>query len=145
MDDTPTNGASGRPGGPTAIFLYDGDCGLCDATVQFFLHRTDAASLHFAALQSEFAQRVLRQHGVHLADLNVAYLVIDGRLEVASSAILEALRRVRGPARHLATLRVVPKMLRDRVYAIVARHRRRLVSQAVCRVPSAEERRRFIA
>ena len=130
---------------PPAVLLYDGDCGFCNATVQFFLERTTADSLLFAPLQSEFARQRLREHGVHDPDLRVAYLLTGQRLHAASSAILEALRFVQGSVRHLSLLRVVPAPIRDGVYRVIATHRTRLMPQSECRVPLPHERRRFVA
>src|SRR4029077_20464896 len=46
------------------IILYDGICGLCNRLNQFVLKRDRNDRFRFAALQSEFAGKVLERHGV---------------------------------------------------------------------------------
>ena len=45
------------------IILYDGVCGLCNRLVQFVLKHDSRDYFRFAALQSDFAIRVLGRHG----------------------------------------------------------------------------------
>ena len=57
------------------ILLYDGVCGLCNRLVQFVLKRDSSGHFRFASLQSDFASRILRQHGLDPDDLDTVYLV----------------------------------------------------------------------
>ena len=127
-----------------AVFFYDGECGLCDAAVRFLLRHTDAARLQFSALQSSHARRVFHERGLAAPDLRAAWLLKDGTLHAASSAVLEALDLARGWPRLLRVLLVVPRPMRDAGYAVVARWRRRLAPGS-CPVRSPEEQARFLA
>ena len=46
---------------PQHLVFFDGECGLCDRTVQWLLNNDDNELLYFAPLQGEQAQRVLPQ------------------------------------------------------------------------------------
>ncbi len=135
---------SAAESGVRPFLFFDGECGFCDRTVRFFLVRTAPTALSFAPLQSSFAQATLAQYGVKTPDLRAAYLLRDGRLYSASSAILEALRLVPGLMRHLAVLAVIPRPIRDGVYFVIARARRQLAAPMNCRVLTPEERARFV-
>ena len=134
----------------SAILLYDGVCGLCSRAVQFVLRHDTAGRFRFAALQSDYAQRVLARHGRDARGLDTMGLLLDPetpreRLLVKSDGILAVLRELGGAWRLLAAARVLPRGLRDRAYGVVARHRYRWFGRFdQCRLPRPEERARFI-
>ncbi len=47
-----------------AILMFDGECHLCDRSVQFILKHDRTESIQFASLQSPIGQRLLKEHGV---------------------------------------------------------------------------------
>jgi predicted DCC family thiol-disulfide oxidoreductase YuxK len=130
---------------PDRLVLYDGECGLCDRTVQWLLRRDRAGALRFAPLQGETA-RELRARGLDITeDLNTVVFVDDGKLFVRSRAFTRVVRYLPAPWRWGAALRVVPAFVLDLVYRLIARTRYRLFGRLdSCRVPSAEERARFL-
>jgi len=135
---------------PPAWVLYDGLCGLCDASVRFLLARDRAGRLRFAPLQGPTAAAVRARHPA-LPPLDETILLVDSprtpaeRVRVRSDAALAALGRLGGGWRLAGLLRAVPRPLRDAVYRFVARRRTRWFGRLdACRVPSAEQRRRFL-
>ncbi len=137
-----------EPGCP--ILLYDGVCGLCNRLNQFLLSRDRAGRLQFAALQSAFADQTLRKHGKK-GDLDTLYLLTDygcdsERVLSKSRAVLGAVEELGGPWRALAgVLRALPARILDAVYDRVARNRYRIFGKSeTCRVPTPEQRARFI-
>lgn len=130
----------------TPIFLFDGECGICDATVAFFLAHSLGDSLHFAALQSDFAGSLLQQHGINEPDLKSALLVADGIVYSKSSAIARGLLCCLRPYSFLAVFRFIPRCLRDWGYDLVARNRHRISLQQKqqCRLLGSDERARFL-
>ena len=136
----------------SAVLLFDGTCGLCAKSVQFVLARERRRrSLRFAALQSTFGQEVQKRHP-ELANVDsVIWLepASDGRPEsvhVRSDAALRTLRYVGGVWSVLGVAgRLVPALVRDRVYDLVAKHRHSLVrADPSCLLPTPEQRARFI-
>jgi predicted DCC family thiol-disulfide oxidoreductase YuxK len=140
------------------ILLYDGICGLCNRTVQFVLKRDARGIFLFAALQSAFAHRVLGGHHVNPSSLDTFYVLInfdaaqpaDERqketLLARSDALIFVLREIGGVWRWAGNvLRVVPRVLRDWIYNIVARRRYRIFEKYdSCPIPSEETRGRFL-
>src|ERR1700733_8286559 len=62
------------------LMLYDGLCGFCNGTVQWFLRHDKFDRFRFAAQQSEIAQGVLQRHGIdgtQMLNGNSVYLVLD--------------------------------------------------------------------
>jgi predicted DCC family thiol-disulfide oxidoreductase YuxK len=137
--------------GSGPVLLYDGVCGLCDRSVQFLLRHDTQARFRFAALQSEFARRVLSRHGRDPAKLDSMVLVLDPglpmeRLLDRSDGVLALLEELGGGWRLLAAAHVIPRSLRDRAYDFVARHRYGWFGRYdQCVLPSPSVRTRFIA
>ena len=136
----------------SAVLLFDGSCGLCARSVQFVLAREQRRrSLRFAALQSIFGQEVQRRHPQLSNVDSVIWLepATDGRPEsvhVRSDAALRTLVYLGGVWSALGFVgRLVPAVVRDRVYDLIAKHRHRLTSaDASCILPTPEQRTRFI-
>lgn len=133
------------------IILYDGVCGLCNRLVQFLLKHDKHARLRFASLQSDFAARVLQRHGVDPKDLDTMHVIEnyeqpDERVLQRSDAILRAGRELGGFWSVLAaTVKVVPRALRDPFYRFVARNRYRVFGKYdTCMLPEPNQRSRFL-
>jgi len=133
------------------IILYDGVCGLCNRLVQFLLKHDKAGRLRFAALQSDFAEKVLGRHGIDAKDLDTVQVIENydqpgERVLQRSDAILCAGRELGGFwAASSSVARVVPRGLRDLVYRFVATNRYRVFGKYdSCMLPDANQRSRFI-
>lgn len=128
------------------VLFYDGVCGLCDRMVQFVLRHDRGPRFDFAALQSELAARELGRFGRDPRDLDSVYvLTADGRLLRKARAILFTLRQLGLPWSLGAAFGVLPTALLDWLYDRVAKNRYRLFGKREsCRLPSAEERSRFL-
>jgi len=127
------------------VIVFDGVCKLCNRCVRFVIERDPDARFRFAALQSAGGVRLLRQHGFDPRNVHTFVLLKGGRIYVRSAAALEIARQLRGPARLLALLRIVPRRLRDRLYDVVARNRYRWFGKLdACVAPAPEVKARFL-
>ena len=133
------------------IILYDGVCGLCNSLVQFLLKHDKRSRLRFASLQSDFAAKVLRRHGIDAKDLDTVHVVENyeqpnEQVLQRSDAILRAGSELGGFwSVSAATARVVPRALRDVIYRFVARNRYRVFGKYdTCMLPEPNQRSRFL-
>lgn len=133
------------------IILYDGVCGLCNRLNQFVLARDRRNQFRFAALQSEFAKRVMIRHQINPESLDTVYLVLDyeqpgERLLPRSDAVVHVLRELGGGWGVVGTcFRVLPLSVRNLLYNLVARHRYRWFGKYdTCRIPDASTREKFL-
>ena len=131
---------------PQPLYFFDGQCVLCSRFVAFCLKRDPEGRLRFASAQSALGKRVLVALGLPDDTLDRTILLLeDGRIYTRSTAALRALRHLKGPARWLRPLILVPKILRDPIYDFVARNRIRWFGRLdTCLVPSPQTRDRFI-
>lgn len=132
------------------IILYDGVCGLCNRLVQFVLKRDKRDQFRFAALQSDMASTTLQRHDRDPHDLDTVYVVVDygqptERLLARSDAILFLLNRLGGVWKLAALGRVLPRILRDRFYKLVATNRYRVFGKfESCMLPEPKHRAKFL-
>ena len=136
---------------PPPILLYDGVCGLCNRSVQFILRRDCSALFRFAALQSDFAARILTRHGADPAVLDTFYVVLNQgtpseSLLARSDAVLYILEQLGGIWKAAAVLgRLIPRPIRNWAYGIVVRNRYRVFGRYdTCPLPSPDTRSRFL-
>jgi len=125
--------------------VFDGTCALCSGWVRFLLRRDRRAGFRFAAMQDRVGHDLLVRHGIDPAD-PVSFLLVDGDAAWHDSGgVIEVLRRLGGAWRVAGVLRIMPRVLRDRAYRLLARNRYRMFGRnAVCLVPPADMRERFL-
>ncbi len=143
----------------THLLLYDGTCGFCASSVQWVLRRDARGTLRFAALQGETARPILARHPELASVDSVVWVegspeVLEARearearevVLVRSEAAMAVGRYLGGPwsvAAQLAAL--IPRVVRDRGYDLIARHRHKLTRNGPeCLLPTAEEKQRFL-
>ena len=131
---------------PQPLYFFDGYCVLCSRFVAFCLKRDPEGRLKFASAQSELGKRVIFALDLPNDTLDRTILLLEGdRIYTRSTAALRAVRHLKGPARWLYPLILVPKILRDPIYDIIARNRLRWFGRLdACLVPSPQTRNRFI-
>ena len=125
--------------------LFDGVCNLCNGTVQFVIKRDRAAIFRFASLQSNYAQRLLRQVNLPANQLYSVIVFEDGVAYQKSDAALRIARHLSGFWRWLYIFRFVPKFIRDGLYNFIATNRYRFFGkQDHCMIPTPELKARFV-
>jgi predicted DCC family thiol-disulfide oxidoreductase YuxK len=131
---------------PRPLYFFDGYCVLCSGFVAFCLAHDPDGRLKFASAQSSLGQRALTALALPDGTLDRTILLIDGDAVYArSTAVLRAVRHLRGPVRWLWPLLLIPAVLRDPLYDVIARHRYRWFGRRPsCFMPTPETRGRFI-
>jgi predicted DCC family thiol-disulfide oxidoreductase YuxK len=124
------------------VVLFDGVCGMCNASVDFILNRDRDKKFLFSALQGKFANEQFPQE---CKDLNTIIYFRNGKILRRSSAVLQILVDLGWPWVVVWPLLLIPAFLRDLFYRIIA-NSRHLISKkrAACRLPSPEEKERFL-
>lgn len=129
-----------------AVILFDGQCNLCCFTVRFVAPRDPHGRFAFLAAQSALGRAALSATGQDPDDPETFLLIENGRVLGLSEAALSIGRRLSWPWSWLSwTGYALPRPLRDWAYGVLARNRRRWFgSTAVCMVPDAALRARFL-
>ena len=101
------------------MVLYDGYCKLCSRTVQWIIRNDPGKRFSFTALQ-EAELRAFDQPGG-----DTVLLMMNGKVHNRSGAALRIALRLRFPWPLLGIFLLVPPFLRNGVYHLVARNRKR--------------------
>jgi len=127
------------------LVLIDGECVLCNRTVQFVIRRDPEGRISFAALQSERARLELRSRGLPPPPPGTFVLLKDGIAYTRSDASLRLLGLLPLPWAFAMVLLVIPRQLRDLIYTAIARSRYQLFGRTeLCGLLTAEEKARFL-
>ncbi len=124
------------------IVFYDGDCGFCNASVQFILKKRKK-DIYFIPLQSDKAKKVLGQFDIEI-QLDTFYYLKGKRLFDKSSAALQVSRDLKHFYPLSFGLYIIPKFLRDIVYLFVAK-RRHKINNGFCVLPTETEKKFFLS
>ncbi len=140
---TPAGASRTRPLEHPIIF-FDGVCAMCNRFVDLILRADGREVFRFAPLQGETARALLPPLGGDPREWSMVYLDERG-IHDQSDASLEVYRRLGGAWWLLGLLRFVPRFIRNPAYRLVARNRYRWFGRRdSCRLPSAEEKARFL-
>ena len=126
------------------ILLFDGDCYLCQNSVQFVCRHDMKKVVHFAPLQSDSGKRLLKEQGMNEVPNSLVLLDHD-RVFIKSEAILQLLKYFNWKWRVFILFKLVPRFLRDTAYGWVARHRYKWFGKAnTCLLPTEELQSRLL-
>jgi predicted DCC family thiol-disulfide oxidoreductase YuxK len=133
-----------RPALDHPIVFFDGVCGMCNRFVDLLLRVDRKGVFRFAPLQGRTARELLPPLDDDPARWSMLYLDERG-LHEQSDASLEVYGRLGGLWHLPALLRLVPRAVRNPAYRVIARNRYRWFGRRdACRIPSAEEKSRFL-
>ena len=124
------------------IILFDGECGLCALSVQLILKHERNKSLKFASLQSSYAKSIFTEFNMSSNYDESILLYNKGMIYTKSKAILMIIPFLRWYFYPTLIFWLIPNFIRDFVYDLIARNRKRFSN--VCDLPSSENSHRFL-
>ena len=126
------------------IVFFDGVCLLCNGVVDFLLRRDVERHFQFAPLQGERA-KVLLPVSIRAEGFDTIVLWTQGQVFVRSDAALMIFTQLGGLWPTLKVFWAVPRPVRDLVYHLISVNRYAWFGRReTCRLPSKEERQRFL-
>lgn len=130
---------------PEHIVFFDGVCNFCNSTVDRIFRSNTSKNIFFSSLQSDFAASFLLKHGLRNTDLDTVLYYRKGRFFDRTDALIEISRELSGIYKVVPAMKILPKFLRDAGYRWFASNRYRFFGKKeTCRIPTAEERSRFL-
>jgi len=126
------------------IVLFDGECRLCDASVNWIIAHDRAKKFRFAAAQSQTGIQLRERF--RIPELDSVILVDDEKIFTRSSAALRVARTLGLPWSLFFVLILAPPFLRDALYDTIASHRYRWFGKMpACAIASPELADRFLS
>lgn len=127
------------------LIVFDGFCGLCSRLVQFVLRHDKAGAYRFVAAQTPLGTALFRHYGLDAENYDTFILLRDGRGHFVSEAAIELARELSPPWAWAPALRLVPQVIRDWVYLVIAHNRMRFFGRTeACYLPEPAVRARFL-
>ena len=126
------------------MIFFDGVCGGCNRFVDFVIRTDSRREILFSPVQGETAAEFSLYRNEPPPEWKIAYIDENGVHEGAD-AVLLVLGRLGGLWKLPSLFIYLPRSLKDCFYGIVSRNRYRIFGKReTCRVPSPEERERFL-
>jgi len=135
------------------VVFFDGVCGLCNSSVDFLIKIDKKNILIFSPLQSYFVGEVLAKFNIQLNLEQLDTIIYLGsnsnKIYVKSNAILEILKDLKNVWSVFYIFKIIPTQLRDILYEYISKNRYNILGakfkkKESCRIPTPEERKRFI-
>lgn len=127
------------------LIIFDGVCNLCHGAVNFIIKRDKLGLFLFTTMQSDYAQELIKSHGISDPELDTFLLIKDGKIYERSNAALEITKDLSGLWYWLRIFLIVPTSIRDILYNLIAKNRYRVFGKKdQCMVPTPELQQRFL-
>ena len=127
------------------IILFDGICILCNGFIEFVIKYDSKEVFMFSSLQSEFAKQHAPIYHNPSTKFETVYLIRNGIIYEKSTAVLMILTSLPHLFKLCYVFFLIPKFIRDFVYAHVARRRYSLFGKKdQCMIPPPNTRLRFL-
>lgn len=129
----------------TALILFDGECNLCDRTVQFIIKRDHQNYFLFTAQTSQTAKKIELEFGIDISQNQTILVVENNKIYFRSDAAFLILHRLGGIWRLFSYLKIIPHPIRDFFYRWIAKNRYRWFGKKDhCLIPNPCLKKRFL-
>lgn len=106
------------------IILFDGECNLCDWSVQLLLRNDPKDIFRFASLQSKIGQNIQQKYNIDTNHMDSVILIDDiNRYKSKTSAVFSMTRSMGKLWPLFNIFWIVPKPIRDWVYTFITKRR----------------------
>ncbi|HHD78684.1 MAG TPA: DUF393 domain-containing protein [Epsilonproteobacteria bacterium] len=122
------------------VVIFDGVCGLCNASVNLLMRLDKKKTLRYTSLQGEYVKQSNIEKGID----SIVY-VEQGIVYYKSTAILKILKSLGGIWVFINAFYLIPVWMRDFIYDVIAKYRYSIFGKMQsCRMPRKEEEELFI-
>lgn len=132
-----------------ADIIFDGQCGLCHRSVQWILKREARPYYRFISSSHPIAIDILSQYRKQNGDApdptQTLILSEEGTLSTQSDAALSIAQHLKWPWKLLVIGKLIPKLIRNWIYRLIAKNRYRLGSPEQCNILTPELRKRILS
>lgn len=127
------------------VVLFDGECNLCNSSVDFIIRKDKKDAFRFASLQSDVGSGIAKKHFESGQQPDSIVLAHKEKVWIKSSAALEIAKHMPFPWPLFYVFKIIPTFLRNPLYDYVARNRYKWFGKReTCRFPTPEERAKIL-
>ena len=126
------------------ILLFDGECGFCNKSIQFFLKHEKNKKMHFVPLQSEIGKQ-LRAYFEISDKIDSIILIKEHSAYIKSCAALRLTPFMKGAWPLMMVFVIIPPFMRNWVYDLIAKNRMKFFGRVEsCELLPKDDRVRFL-
>lgn len=120
------------------ILLFDGECGLCQKSIQFMLKHEKNNKLKFASLHSDKIKHILNTKPLkQYANLDKTMILIENnKIYTQSDAALQLIKYLNHNFKLFYISYGIPKFFRNKIYQWIAKHRQVFFKSNECELSS---------
>jgi predicted DCC family thiol-disulfide oxidoreductase YuxK len=109
------------------IIIYDGECRMCQSAVRFLKTKDDPVGFVFISSSGNQSDQLLHAHHISKELTNKSVILIEkDRVYIKSTAVIRAMQKRGGIWRLAGLLRIIPEFIRNLVYDLIAKYRKKL-------------------
>ncbi len=134
-----------QQGNHNSILLFDGQCNLCNTTVQFILNNEKYKNISFASLQSKQGVALLTNYNINTLTINSIVFIENEKAYTKSTAALRLTKNLKGIFPALQLFLIVPAFIRNFIYDFIAKNRYKWYGKTEsCMLPEKNNIHRFL-
>lgn len=127
------------------IVYFDGICYLCNSLVDFLIKIDKRKKLKFSPLQSDFAQKELKNSTIDLSEVDSIIVQKGNKIYIKSDALIEVIKQLSWYWRIFLIIKIFPQKFADKIYDYIAKNRLKWFGRKnECMIPTEEVKSRFI-
>ena len=128
-----------------SIILFDGMCNFCNTSVNKIIKYDKKNVFKFAAIQSDAGKKLLTELSIDTLKIDSILLIEKNTLFTKSTAVLKIAKQLSGLYKLGYAFIIIPPFIRDTIYDFIAKNRYKWFGKKeACRIPSKEERNKFL-
>ncbi len=127
------------------IIVFDGECALCSAFIQFVIRHDKREEFQFTTGQSSLGQALFQHYCLDTVNFETNLLISKGKAYAKMSAFSQTTSLLPYPAKFLSLAKYIPSPLDTWLYDLIAQNRYRLFGRADnCLLPDSKLKKRQI-
>jgi predicted DCC family thiol-disulfide oxidoreductase YuxK len=127
------------------IVLFDDICNFCNGFAQFLTRRDPRKKFNYVFLQSDVGRKYLQNFHLSQNELFSILFIDQKKCYIKSSAILRIIKELHGLYPLLYVFILVPPVIRDFLYDVIAKNRYRWFGKKkICSGPAKNIKSRFL-
>lgn len=121
------------------LIIFDGVCKLCNYSVQFIIKRDSKQVYQFVSSQNPNGESLLKELNFNPKDLSSWVLLDNSKIYQKSDGILQVIKDLDGFWYIFGISKILPKFIRDSVYDLIAKNRRKFGTVDSCMLMKKDE------
>ena len=126
------------------ILFFDGECILCNKSIQYIIKHDKDKLFKFAHLQSPFGQSYLKKLKLDQSPLSTIIYISNSNTYTKSTAVIRAFSKLGGWRKTIMVFLLVPEVIRNLIYDLIAKNRKLFFKNETCTILNVDIKERII-